>query len=69
MRPLGDVSLDLEKVLEEMVDQHDLQMGEILNLVRGWLEIHRPDSREQYLDNSSPIFYYGPAKKARQKKK
>lgn len=63
LRPLGDITLDLEVVLEEMIDKHELQLGELLNLIRGWVEIHRPEAIEKYLDDSSPIFYYGPKKK------
>lgn len=60
IRPLGDILLDLEKVLDEMVDDHDVQWGDILNLVRGHLEIHRPDAQEQYVEGGNPEFYYGP---------
>jgi hypothetical protein len=62
-RPLGTTLLDLEVILDEMVDCHDLQWGDILNLVRGYLEIHRPDAQEEYVENSGrPVFYYGPKK-------
>lgn len=61
-KPLGDVLLDLEKVVDEMVDQHDLQWGDVLNLVRGYLEVHRPDAMEEYVDGTRPVFYYGPKK-------
>jgi hypothetical protein len=59
LRPAGRVTLDLERTLLELVD-HDLQHGEILNLVRGWLEVHAPGAREQYDDGGVPVFYYGP---------
>ena len=59
-RKLGDILLDLEKILDEMVDSHELQFGDILFLVFGHLLIHRPDAREVYLDNSHPELYYGP---------
>lgn len=59
-RPLGKVTADLEPLLLEMVD-HDLQHGEILNLVRGYLEIHAPGAREAYEDGGHPVFWYGPA--------
>ena len=63
MRRLGDIMLDLETALEEMVDEHDLQYYEVLNLVHGWLEVHRPNAKEVYTaDGSSPIFSYGPLK-------
>ncbi len=59
LRPLGKVTAAMEPLLLEMVD-HELQHGEILNLVRGWLEIHAPGAREQYDEDGSPEFYYGP---------
>jgi hypothetical protein len=61
-RTLGTALLDLETILDEMVDHHDLQWGDILNLVYGHLMVHRPDAREEYVDGdgSHPIFYYGP---------
>lgn len=61
-RRLGDITTDMEPLILEMVEQHDLQMGEILNLIRGYLEIHCPQSVETYLDGSHPIFYYGEKK-------
>jgi len=60
---LGDTLLSLETVLDELVDDHDCQWGDIFNLVRGHLEIHRPDAQEEYLDGSHPVFYYGAKKK------
>lgn len=60
LRPLGDVTQDLETVLEEMCFEHDMQWAEVLNLVHGWLQVHAPSQQEVYeADNSSPIFYYG----------
>ena len=60
MRKFGDVTSDLELVLEEMIEQHDVQAGEILNLVYGWIKIHRPDALEVYTDDfSNPEFHYG----------
>lgn len=63
MRKLGNILLDLEVILDEMVDDHELQTGDILNLVYGHLQIHRPDAMEVYTDdNSNPALYYGPKK-------
>lgn len=64
IRPLGNITLELEKLLSEMIEDHDLQWGEILGLVHTWLQIHAPEAKEEYCDNgSNPIFYYGPVKK------
>lgn len=60
IRPLGDITLDLEPLMEEMVLHHDMQAGEILNLIRGYLEIHLPSCFEEYTDGSRPVMYYGP---------
>lgn len=62
LRPLGQITGDLEPLLFEMVCQHDLQHGEILALINSWLQIHAPDAREVYTaDGSSPIYFYGAA--------
>jgi hypothetical protein len=62
IRPVGDVLLDMEPLLIELAESHQLQFGDILNLVRGYLEVHLPNAREVYTeDDSSPVMYYGPA--------
>lgn len=38
LRPLGNITSDLEKLLEELVDEHDLQTGEILALIYYWIQ-------------------------------
>lgn len=58
---MGDITLDMETYLEEMVDDHNLQHGEIIYLVLGWLKIHRPDAAEEYLNGTHPNLY-GPPK-------
>jgi len=59
-RALGDILLDLEVVLEELVDSHDLQWSDIIYLVLGWLTVHRPAAQETYTeDGSHPVLYYG----------
>ena len=63
IRSMGKILLDLEPLLEEIVDDHELQRGEVLHLVEAWLRIHRPDCIEEYLDGSHPEFYYGPERK------
>ena len=62
IRPLGEILLDLEIHLEELTDDHELQTGDILNLIKGWIDVHRPGAHEQYIDGDTPIFYYGPKK-------
>lgn len=60
IRPMGDIIYDMEKILEEMVDSHDLQKGDIIALAASWIDRHRPSSIESYLDGSIPVLYYGP---------
>jgi hypothetical protein len=60
LRPLGKTLLDLEVLMLEMAVDHDLQWGDILNLVRGYLEVHCPQAQEQYTAGGNPVFYYGP---------
>lgn len=60
LRPLGSITADLEPLILEMVDGHELQVGEILNLIHGYLQIHCPGAFEVYeADGSSPILFYG----------
>lgn len=56
---MGNILLEHENVLLKMVD-HGLQWGDILNLTRGYLEVHAPGAREEYTEGGHPIFYYGP---------
>lgn len=56
---MGDILLEHEEVLLKMVKQ-GLQWGDILNLTRGYLEVHAPGAREQYTSGGNPVFFYGP---------
>jgi hypothetical protein len=68
-RGLGLVLLDMEPLILECVNEHELQWGDVLNLIYGYLEIHCPDSREDYVDGSRTQFYYGPELKRKRKGK
>lgn len=60
LRPLGDVTQDLEPLLFEMSLDHQLQHGEVIALVLSWLRIHVPNQQEVYVkDSSSPVCYCG----------
>ena len=59
IRPTGVITADMELLLEELIDDHELQKGEILALVQAWIDIHRPDAVEEYEDNTRPVFIYG----------
>lgn len=61
LRPLGTVLLDLETIIAEMVEGHDLQFGDVLALVYAHLEVHHPEAREEYVDGAPPPrLFYGP---------
>lgn len=61
MRAAGKIFLELEELLDELIDDHEFQKGDILNWVNGHIDIHRPDCIEEYVeDDSNPVFYYGP---------
>lgn len=59
LRPVGDITLDMEPLLCELALEHELQMGEILGLVKSYLEIHVPDCKEEYTDGTNPVYFYG----------
>ncbi len=59
-RIISDVLLDLEPLLFELTEEQGLQMGEMLALVKCWIEIHYPDAIEEYQNGTHPIYYYGP---------
>jgi len=58
MRKVGQILLDMEPLLEELVHEHELQKGELLALISRWADIHT-DSIEEYVDKSPVIEYYG----------
>lgn len=64
-RKVGDILLDLEVILDELIDSHELQFGDILNLVYGHLIVHRLDAQEEYTAGGHPVFWYGPKNKFR----
>lgn len=59
-RPAGVIFLELEKLYDELIDDHEFQKGDILNWSNGHLESHRPDCIETYLDGRHPVFKYVP---------
>ena len=59
IRPLGKILLDAELLINEAIDSHDIQLGDLLALVKSHCEIHRQDCIEEYTDGTKPVFYYG----------
>lgn len=62
MRKMGSILLDMEKLLDEMYLEHELQLGDVLSLIYSHTVVHNPDRVEQYEEGGSPKFYYGPDK-------
>lgn len=61
LRPLGQITDDLEPLICELIDQHKLQMHEVLALIHGYIQCHFPEAIEIYEDDgSNPVFRYGP---------
>jgi hypothetical protein len=61
IRPMGEIISDLEPLLMELVDIHDLQRGDIMALIFNYINVHLPQSIEIYeADGSSPEYKYGP---------
>lgn len=62
-RPFGEILLDLEVLIDEAIDDHDIQDIDwhALNIVH--FEVHRRDAMAQYLDGTFPEIYIGPRRK------
>lgn len=58
-RKIGDILLDLEVILLELVD-HGMQWGDIIFQIFGYLMVHCPGAREEYDDGTHPELTYGP---------
>lgn len=60
LRPLGDITADLEPLILEMTGPHKLQVHEVLGIIHAYLMVHCPDAFEEYEDGSGrPEFHYG----------
>ena len=60
MKTLGDLMFQVEDLVEQFVDVHDMQRGEIMALIDNYIVTHYPGAIEEYEDGSSPIYFYGP---------
>jgi len=68
LRKVGDIMLDMEKLLFELHIDHDMQHGEVLYLINGWQKIHVPGQIETYEKDGTHPVLYGP-KPAKKRKK
>lgn len=48
IRPVGQITEDMEKYLFELVEDHELQRHEILGMIDYWIRYHYPDAIENY---------------------
>lgn len=65
LRPAGEVLLEMEPLLFELVQDHEIQKGELLALISRWVDIHYPSAIEVYEDDSVPVEFYGSAEQLR----
>ena len=57
----GNIMHEVEYTISKMVEQHEMQKGEILALYDEYIDLHHPGCIEEYTDdNSNPIYFYGP---------
>lgn len=54
LRPLGDITQDMEPLLFELTEKHSLQTHEILGIIKAWIDVHYPKANETYLDGTKP---------------
>lgn len=60
LRPLGEVTHDLEKILFEMCHDHQMQEFEIMGITNHWIRTHYPSAIPVYEeDGTHPIYFYG----------
>jgi hypothetical protein len=59
LRPLGQITTQMEPLLQELVIQHQLQKHEIIGLVSSYLQAHLPGCNEEYEDGTSSVVYVG----------
>lgn len=61
-RSTGQILLDMEPLLFELVETQELQKGDILALVSVWIDVHAPGCIEEYNAGGSPVMFYGAKK-------
>ena len=59
LRPIGDVTQDLEPLYQEMAWDHKLQHHEMLGIQYAYLRSHLEDAMERYVDGTLPVYFYG----------
>lgn len=62
-RTTGQILLEMEPLLQELVGPQGCQWSDVLALVHIWLMVHAPQAREEYTEGGYPEFYYGPERR------
>lgn len=65
LRPLGDILLDMEPLIQEIMDTHNLQNPDFIGLMDYYLRVHYPEMEPVYEDNTSPVIHFKPNKKGK----
>lgn len=53
IRPMGQITEDLEKILIEMCEDHELQSYEIHGIVDHWFPVHFPSAIPTFADDGT----------------
>jgi hypothetical protein len=60
LRPLGSITDDMEPLILELVEGHQMQAQEIIYLIFSYLQAHTPSAFPIYEDGSTIEMYVGP---------
>lgn len=52
MRPVGQITDELEPLLYELCEDHEMQRHEILGMIDYWIRYHYPGAIEEYEDET-----------------
>lgn len=58
MRPLGQITDDLEPLLYEILEDHELQRYEVVALINDFIKVHYPDALENPTEGGKFIIEY-----------
>lgn len=56
IRPLGQVTEDMEPLLFEMMVDHEMQIHEVLGIIKQWAETHCDEAIEEYENGKIPRY-------------
>ena len=59
LRHVGEITQDMEYLLQELVYGHKLQIHEVMGIQYAYLRFHCPEAIEQYEDGTEAVWFYG----------